>query len=311
MRKTIWGFALLVIMAFLASCSESSEYTNAIPKDAAMVVSLDFKSMAQKSGINGKEGESVVTKLTDVLKSGLEGEAYATAEKIVKNPAETGLSLTDRVYLFVTSNSNTFAVVAKVSSESKVRSLMQSLKEQGLCSDLKSESGCTWTILGNGLCAYNNGTFLLVGTLYGNPEGMKDTLLAWMRQDTANSYASTSDFAKLRDAKGDINIVANMSVLPREATMQMRMGMPADLRLEDIKCLLSTTFEKGKVVVDFESLIENKELIALYEKQTQTSTPLKGTYMEYFPANTLLWASANFNGEAIYNLLCENPTIKQ
>ena len=42
MRKTIWGFALLVIMAFLASCSESSEYTNAIPKDAAMVVSLDF-----------------------------------------------------------------------------------------------------------------------------------------------------------------------------------------------------------------------------------------------------------------------------
>ena len=27
MRKTIWGFALLVIMAFLASCSESSEYT--------------------------------------------------------------------------------------------------------------------------------------------------------------------------------------------------------------------------------------------------------------------------------------------
>ena len=209
-------------MAFLASCSESSEYTNAIPKDAAMVGSLDFKSMAQKSGINGKEGESVVTKLTDVLKSGLEGEAYATAEKIVKNPAETGLSLTDRVYLFVTSNSNTFAVVAKVSSESKVRSLMQSLKEQGLCSDLKSESGCTWTILGNGLCAYNNGTFLLVGTLYGNPEGMKDTLLAWMRQDTANSYASTSDFAKLRDAKGDINIVANMSVLPREATMQMR-----------------------------------------------------------------------------------------
>ena len=120
MRKTIWGFALLVIMAFLASCSESSEYTNAIPKDAAMVVSLDFKSMAQKSGINGKEGESVVTKLTDVLKSGLEGEAYATAEKIVKNPAETGLSLTDRVYLFVTSNSNTFAVVAKVSSESKI-----------------------------------------------------------------------------------------------------------------------------------------------------------------------------------------------
>lgn len=48
MRKTIWGFALLVIMAFLASCSESSEYTNAIPKDAAMVVSLDLSRWHKK-----------------------------------------------------------------------------------------------------------------------------------------------------------------------------------------------------------------------------------------------------------------------
>lgn len=311
MRKTIWGFALLVVVVLLASCSKSSEYTNVIPKDAAIVASFDFKEMAQKSGINGKEGEAVVTKLTDALKSGLEGEAYTTAEKIVKNPAETGLSFTDKVYLFVTPNSDAYALVAKVASESKVESLMRSLEDQQLCSDLKSESGCTWTNLGNGLCAYNGDTFLLVGTLDRNPEDMKGTLLAWMRQDATNSFASTQDFTKLSSAKGDINMVVNMSVLPREATMQMRMGMSADLKLEDIKCLVSTRFEKGKIVIDYESLIENKELIALYEKQTETSTLLKGKYMEYFPANTLLWASGNFNGEAIYNLLCENPTIKQ
>lgn len=311
MKKTILGVALLVVVSLLASCSESNEYVNAIPKDAAMVVSLDLKSMAQKSGINGKEGERVVAKLTDALKSGLEGEAYATAEKIVKNPAETGLSLTDKSYMFVTSNSNAFAFVAKVSSESKVETLMQSLKEQQLCSELKTESGCTWTTLGNGLCAYNSGTFLLLGTFGSDPEGMKGTLLAWMRQDAENSYASTHDFDRLRNAKGEINVLVNMAVLPHEATMQMRMGMPADLKLEDIKCLISATFEKGKIVVDFESLIENKDLIALYEKQTELSTPLKGAYMEYYPANTLLWASGNLNGEAIYDLLCENPTIKQ
>lgn len=47
--------------------------------------------------------------------------------------------------------------------------------------------------------------------------------------------------------------------------MQMRMGMPADLKLEDIKYLVSATFEKGKIVVDVETLIENKDLIAMYE----------------------------------------------
>ena len=71
MRKGIWGFALVAIMLLMASCSSKSEYANAIPKDAAMVMSFDFKTMAEKSGINGKGGEKVVAKLTDALKSGL------------------------------------------------------------------------------------------------------------------------------------------------------------------------------------------------------------------------------------------------
>ena len=49
MRKGIWGFALVAIMLLMASCSSKSEYANAIPKDAAMVMSFDFKTMAEKS----------------------------------------------------------------------------------------------------------------------------------------------------------------------------------------------------------------------------------------------------------------------
>ena len=93
--------------------------------------------------------------------------------------------------------------------------------------------------------------------------------------------------------------------------MQMRMGMPADLKLEDIKYLVSATFEKGKIVVDVETLIENKDLIAMYEKQSAASSCIKGACLEYFPANTLVWAGGNINGKGIYDLLCENPTIRQ
>ncbi len=63
MRKGIWGFALVAIVLLMASCSES-EYANAIPKDAAMVMSFDFKTMAEKSGINGKGGEKVIANWT-------------------------------------------------------------------------------------------------------------------------------------------------------------------------------------------------------------------------------------------------------
>ena len=140
MRKGIWGFALVAIMLLMASCSSKSEYANAIPKDAAMVMSFDFKTMAEKSGINGKGGEKVVAKLTDALKSGLEGEAYKTAEKIIKSPSESGLSFTDKVYMFITPHSNAFALLAKVDDEGKVEDLLEALKEEQICTELKSES---------------------------------------------------------------------------------------------------------------------------------------------------------------------------
>ena len=136
MRKGIWGFALVAIVLLMASCSSESEYANAIPKDAAMVMSFDFKTMAEKSGINGKGGEKVVAKLTDALKSGLEGEAYKTAEKIIQNPSESGLSFTDKVYMFITPHSNAFALLAKVDDEGKVEALLEALKNEQICTEL-------------------------------------------------------------------------------------------------------------------------------------------------------------------------------
>ena len=285
MRKGIWGFALVAIMLLMASCSSKSEYANAIPKDAAMVMSFDFKTMAEKSGINGKGGEKVVAKLTDALKSGLEGEAYKTAEKIIKSPSESGLSFTDKVYMFITPHSNAFALLAKVDDEGKVEDLLEALKEEQICTELKSESGCTWTQMGTALCAFNKGTFLLMGSNKGDALSLKGSLLSLMRQDAENSYVKTTDFGKLASSKGEIVTVMNMSFIPNDITMQMRMGMPAYLKLEDIKYLVSATFEKGKIVVKMETLIENKDLIAMYEKQSAVSALIKGAYLEYFPAN--------------------------
>lgn len=300
-----------MMVLLMASCSSESEYVNAIPKDAAMVMSFDFKTMAEKSGVSGKGGEKVVAKLTDALKSGLEGEAYQTAEKIIRNPSESGLSFTDKVYLFITPHANAFALLAKVDDEGKVEALLEALKNEQICTELKSENGCTWTQMGTALCAFNDGTFLLMGSNKGDALSLKGSLLSLMRQDAENSYVKTTEFGKLSSAKGEIVAVMNMSFIPNEITMQLRMGMPADLRLEDIKYLASATFEKGRIVVDVETLIENKELIALYEKQSAVSSPIKGAYLEYFPAATLVWAGGNINGKGVYDLLCENPTIRQ
>ena len=76
---------------------------------------------------------------------------------------------------------------------------------------------------------------------------MKGSLLSLMRQDAENSYVKTTDFGKLASAKGEVVTVMNMSFIPNDITMQMRMGMPADLKLEDIKYLVPPLSKKAKL----------------------------------------------------------------
>ena len=59
-----------------------------------------------------------------------------------------------------------------------------------------------------------------------------------------------------------------------------------------------------------ETLIENKDLIAMYEKQSAVSHVLKELVLG-ISTNMLVWAGGNIDGKGIYDLLCENPTIKQ
>ena len=78
----------------LAACNDGADYINALPKDAAIVVSADLKSMAQKSGLTEGKGEQTVKRITDIIKSGFDG-SDKLIEEIVATPDKSGLKLTD------------------------------------------------------------------------------------------------------------------------------------------------------------------------------------------------------------------------
>ena len=65
-----------------------------------MVVSVNLVSMAEKSGLSGDKGAPVVARLNEALKSGAEGVGELI-DKITKDPSESGLDLTEKVYYFI------------------------------------------------------------------------------------------------------------------------------------------------------------------------------------------------------------------
>lgn len=298
-------------LLLLASCSPKTEYTNALPKNASMVVALELDEMAQKAGLNGAEGEGAVNKLKALIKGGLQGEAAQLAERIIDQPSESGLSFDDKVYLFATPHAEALAILAKVTDEGKLETLLEVLEKESIANPLREESGCRWTQVGGALCAFNNGTFLLLQPSKGDASGMKGTLLSLMRQEEGEGFNALPEFAKLEAEGNDVASVMNLSTIPYEWTTPLRMGLSADIRLEDIKYFVSVNFEQGKVVAKSESLIQNPKIQGFFDVMDKVMQPIGGKSLDYYEGNTLAWAGGNIQGKELYQMLCQNPTIKQ
>jgi len=311
MSKKIFNNLLLIGILFLVSCSPKTEYTHALPKNASIVVGMELDQMANKAGLNGSEGEKGVKKLKTLMKGGLQGDAAQLAERIIDQPSESGLSFDDKVYLFATPHAEALAILAKVTDEGKLETLMNVLQKESIATPLREESGCRWTQVGGALCAFNNGTFLLLQPSKGDASGMKGTLLSLMRQKEGEGFASFPEFTKIEAPGNDIASVVNLSAVPYELTTPLRMGLSADIRLEDIKYFVSANFEPGKVVMNSESLISNPKILGFFDTMDKVIQPIQGKYLDYYQGNTLLWASGRIDGKELYRMLCQNPTIKQ
>ncbi len=308
MKKT-WkwmGGLALGLMLVLASCGEKNPYTNALPKDAATVISLDMKSMAKKSGMDKQLQQS----MGEMMKSALKGTADALVQKITEDPEESGLRLTDRVYFFVMPQMEMGGVLVRVADEGKLEDLVEALHGQQMCEAPADGDGCRWTVMNGGLAAWTKSAFLLV-VHNGDPKDLQHQASMWLRQKEGEGYAGTPDFKKLKGSNDDIAMVASLNLMPKQYLSMATMGLPADLKLQDLKAFYTLDFQDGKAVLEMEVMTENKVYKDLLKKQAEVVGPQKGSYLKAFPANTVGWLGFYMNGAKAYDLLRENPTVRQ
>ena len=311
MIKKLFKLSLVSVLLALAACSPQTEYTHAIPKNASVVMGMELDEMAEKAGLNGQEGDKVISKLKTLIGGGLQGDAAQLAERIIDQPSESGLSFDDKVYLFATPHAEALAMLAKVTDEGKVEKLLDMLEKESVATPLREESGCRWAQVGGTLCAFNNGTFLLLQPSKGDASGMKGTLLSLMRQKEGEGFHALPEFAKVKAEGNDLASVVNFSAMPYEWSAPLRMGLSGNIRLEDIKYFVSANFEQGRVVMNSESLINNPMIQGFFDAMDKVMQPVGGKYLDYYEGNTMLWMGGNIQGKELYKMLCQNPTIRQ
>lgn len=303
---------LAVLIVFMAACSKTSEYTNVIPADATVVVSLNMQSLAEKAGLNDKENEAMKQKLIESLKSGASAIAFQQLEKVLKNPDESGIDFKSPLYFFTSASFPYNTLVAKVSGTDKVEASLDAMLKEQLCQPVEKADGYSYTIAGGkDLLAFNESAVVFVSLRSASQiEEVKKGVTTLLAQTADNSISKNTGFQKMQKQKGEVAFFASMAAIPDMYASQINMGLPADISPKDIMLLGGLSFEKGKVALQFENFTENKEVEAMLKKQEKALNKLNTAFLKYFPASTLAFLNIGVNGEELYSNLLENKEFR-
>ena len=101
-----------------------------------------------------------------------------------------------------------------------------------------------------------------------------------------------------------------MAAIPAPYQEQVSMGLPAEVKAEDITIIAGLNFEKGRITLKTENYTENEAVKALMKKQLEAFGKANNTFVKYFPASTLMFVNLGIKGEGLYNLLSENKEFR-
>lgn len=302
---------LAVLIVFLAACSKQTEYTNVIPADATAVASIDLKSLANKAGMNDKENEAAKQKLLEAMKSGMNAATFQQLEKVINNPGASGLVPEAPIYIFSSPQISGGAFVAKVSNEDDLHASLDVMAKEQICQPVSEADGYSFTTLNGNLLAFNETTAIIISaSRTSQTEAAKEAITKLMKQTADNSIAKSGAFQKIAKQKSDINFFASMSAIPSTYRSQISMGLPSEIKPEDITILGGLNFEKGKIALKTENYTENDAVKALLKKQMESFGKTNGTFVKYFPASTLMFINMGVKGDGLYNLLSENKEFR-
>lgn len=302
---------LTVLIVFLTACSKTSEYTNVIPADASVVASINLKSLASKAGLNDKENETAKQKVLEALKSGMNAATFQQLEKVMKNPSESGIDIESPFYVFSSSSFPYPAIVGKVSNEDNLHTSLDVMTKEQICQPVSEADGYSFTTMNGILLAFNNSTVMIV-TVNGTSQTdkAKKGITDLMKQTADNSIVKCGAFQKMEQQKSDVNFFASMKTIPATYRNQASMGLPAEVKPEDITLVGGLNFEKGKIALKSENYTENDAVKALLKKQMESFGKANNTFVKYFPSSTLMFFNVGVKGEGLYNLLSENKEFR-
>ena len=304
----LMAFMMLLVMALLASCDKHEpDYMCVIPADATSVVSVDMKSIAEKSNLAESPILAFARKYAGIL---LNDKTKQQLDAIIDDPSLTGLDFSVPVYLFQTPN-HYVGLTIKVGDDSMLEEFLGVLEKQNICSAVKSHDDLQWTtIMGEFNMVFDDDALLIMMPLEG--PGETDLMLALMQMPYEESFAASAGAEKIQKlSSGDVGAYFNLAAMPSKILEQIKPMIPAGVKYSDVQVVAGLEFIKGEADLKMQLFSDNSKAQKLIDEAADAFQPVDGNYLGIIPEGNKMWLSMGLEGDKALEQLKKIPQLQE
>ena len=309
MKRNVCMYIVLWAVLFLVSCSSEKRYVNVLPENAGAVVSLDLKQLVQKSDLSEEDTRALVDKMKNALGDGLDVQSTELIDRILADPGESGLDIGKNVYLFMDAEMSKAGLLTCVQDKEKLDALVKLFEKQKLTKSVGDEGACRMAVMDMTVLAYSENTCLLLFSDKVTENELKKWASDLMSQEEKGSFSESKAFKGMENMNGDISAYVSMDLLPAQYKMMAKASMPATVDWKDIDVLAGMHFEKGRMILDLETVVNDKLKKEWSGIQSIYSHKTTHKFLEMFPKDALMWLSVGLKGDKLYEVLEKDPRL--
>lgn len=305
--------AVLILAICIVSCSkEETDYTNAIPLDATLVVGFNLGTLAEKAGGNDPGNQVIIRQLAEAMRSGMDAATFEQMETVMEDPMLSGIDLKSPAYIF-SSPAFESALVTKVDDEGKLQRLLEISEKEQISTPVSEENGCRFvTFNSRAVLAFNSTAMIVTGyTPSSRLEKIKSDMAAALAQTAEKGISANAGFQSMRETGSDIAFYVTFDAIPKEYKALITTKLPDGFSPEDFAVLGGLMFEEGRVTLNVKGYADTPDGKELLEQQGKASRPMKNTYLKYFPESTLALLCAGVDGGMLSEILQDNTGLQK
>ncbi len=305
--KNIKLFALLSVMIFLfASCEKLDEYRTVIPVDAATVVAVDLKSIAEDGDLANTFAVAMLKEAVLMIPAEDGGDEV---KDFLQNPEMIGIDFRVPAYFFQT-ESNCMGATVKLHDSDSFEMMLQLFTSQGLATEPVERNGFMWsTLMEDFEIVYTDNTCLFVWSAAGGGSAIRQQVAGTlMTQEPERMFVGTPQYKRMQE-RMDNHIVAMTkgNEMPYLQSLSSASYTNAGSPLQQI---YTVNFEQGKLVCASQFVSDDPRVIASIDSLNSQFYNIEGRYVDAPAEDFLLWVGLGIKGNMLLDLLKQDKEVK-